>query len=762
MNFDPEEDLKAYVATTEDEKTFEKGAELKLVRKLRPQDMSAKNWMEATYEFSGDSVPANARYIWIELPTSGFGDVSNKFQVKEIRLYNASSSKTFYNYTQDSCDDLTANLNSMENIELFHSAQQWFSNANPVYAVADYGQPAVLTYRAASGSLKNLYAQLHLNSNEPLEGLEVWAAASDRVYSRVSGAVIQSSSFDEWSPWTVSADLPADTEFVQIRIPAYGHDITISSVAIDGVLTNVPPEEKKYTVNFAEHEVAFDGVFEEDEWSDAAAMTIEGTQAGGNRYGATLYFKYDYENLYLAMVVDDPTPMVNNNTGANIWNGDNLELFYGTENLDGEDPTMLPSDIQVVLSGSLTNGTQSYLNIDGSYLYPTLEDMMIQKHADGKGYTMEVALPLETLRLEAPWEGTQMILNAVLNENSSSGRGQWGWTTTGEANKKKRNLWGEFNFAVAPAPQAQLSVTASVDTNTNRVTVNGQLVDAAERMVTLKALDAEGKVAYLRQIMSLADGSFSTSFIVTPSRYADGIYTLTAGGEEIDRKATAEFSLNPDVVSFTALNNALAAYDALKKADYTEESWTASNIEAIAAAGRALLTNPDATQTQVNEAAQAIQTAIAALVEAKEPTVPTKPQRPYHPATHYVIVATAGEGGSISPAGAVYVEKGGDLTFTITPDAGYQVKQVLIDRKEAVSLVNGTYTFQNVNEPYTIDVTFEPVGVGIEVTNPETPQTPEATPNPQTGDSIAMMPAWLGLLMGGMAVCLLSRKRRQG
>ena len=47
----------------------------------------------------------------------------------------------------------------------------------------------------------------------------------------------------------------------------------------------------------------------------------------------------------------------------------------------------------------------------------------------------------------------------------------------------------------------------------------------------------------------------------------------------------------------------------------------------------------------------------------------------------YVIKVITGEGGSLSPSGDVGVCKGEDLTFTITPDAGYAVADVKIDGK---------------------------------------------------------------------------------
>ncbi len=73
--------------------------------------------------------------------------------------------------------------------------------------------------------------------------------------------------------------------------------------------------------------------------------------------------------------------------------------------------------------------------------------------------------------------------------------------------------------------------------------------------------------------------------------------------------------------------------------------------------------------------------------------------------TTYTINATAGPNGSISPAGAATVVANHDQTFTITPDTGYHVKDVLVDGVSA-GLVT-SYTFTSVTADHTISANFE-------------------------------------------------------
>ena len=71
----------------------------------------------------------------------------------------------------------------------------------------------------------------------------------------------------------------------------------------------------------------------------------------------------------------------------------------------------------------------------------------------------------------------------------------------------------------------------------------------------------------------------------------------------------------------------------------------------------------------------------------------------------YTITATAGANGTISPNGSVIVTEGTDQTFTITPNNGYHIEDVLVDGA-SVGAVR-SYTFTDVQANHTITATFE-------------------------------------------------------
>ena len=66
----------------------------------------------------------------------------------------------------------------------------------------------------------------------------------------------------------------------------------------------------------------------------------------------------------------------------------------------------------------------------------------------------------------------------------------------------------------------------------------------------------------------------------------------------------------------------------------------------------------------------------------------------------HTITATAGNGGSISPSGPVTVVEGSSQSFTITPDVGNSISDVVVDGSSVGAVT--THTFTNVTSDHTI------------------------------------------------------------
>ena len=74
---------------------------------------------------------------------------------------------------------------------------------------------------------------------------------------------------------------------------------------------------------------------------------------------------------------------------------------------------------------------------------------------------------------------------------------------------------------------------------------------------------------------------------------------------------------------------------------------------------------------------------------------------------NFNIVATTGANGTISPIGTTAVCSGANQTYTITPNGGFNIADVLVDGvTNAGAITNGTFTFTGVITTHTIDVTF--------------------------------------------------------
>ena len=80
------------------------------------------------------------------------------------------------------------------------------------------------------------------------------------------------------------------------------------------------------------------------------------------------------------------------------------------------------------------------------------------------------------------------------------------------------------------------------------------------------------------------------------------------------------------------------------------------------------------------------------------------------PPTTHTITLTVGEHGTVTPSGEngiVIVNDGADISFTITPDEGYEIGGLFVDDSPLYCDVTGeTYTFRSVTTDHTLSVTF--------------------------------------------------------
>ena len=96
------------------------------------------------------------------------------------------------------------------------------------------------------------------------------------------------------------------------------------------------------------------------------------------------------------------------------------------------------------------------------------------------------------------------------------------------------------------------------------------------------------------------------------------------------------------------------------------------------------------------------------------------------------INVSAGAGGSINPSGILRVDYGGNQSFTITPNASYDILNVMVNGTFVGT--NSYYTVQNIQGATTIHANFVPR------TTPTQSPTPSTTPSPTPSPTATLQP----------------------
>jgi hypothetical protein len=196
--------------------------------------------------------------------------------------------------------------------------------------------------------------------------------------------------------------------------------------------------KKTLPISRATGPITLDGIAQN--WPGVPAEPISSTQlvSGGKANGLEGSFKlcWDETNLYVLVNVVDATPMQNERTAPNLWDGDGIELFLGSEKLADGGP-LLFSDRQVLLGAGRS----------GQFYIPSVPDATAVQSAvvpgvDGKSYTIEAAIPWTTLSIK-PKDNLDLLFDLGIDDGEGKGRlHQLMWN--GKAsNSNDRSYWGK-------------------------------------------------------------------------------------------------------------------------------------------------------------------------------------------------------------------------------------------------------------------------------------------------------------------------------
>lgn len=153
-----------------------------------------------------------------------------------------------------------------------------------------------------------------------------------------------------------------------------------------------------------------------------------------------VYLNWDKQNLYAALIAEDETPGMNQQTGKDIWNGDALEIAFSS--LSGMNPKrsfLFPEDCHIGIAMGETALIYNWSKeavVDGA---------MVKKTPSAKGYTCEIAIPWASLGILPLNVNTPYDFELALDMSDANGKRdvQYRWNSNDkEGFHQNPSLWG--------------------------------------------------------------------------------------------------------------------------------------------------------------------------------------------------------------------------------------------------------------------------------------------------------------------------------
>jgi len=179
-----------------------------------------------------------------------------------------------------------------------------------------------------------------------------------------------------------------------------------------------------------------------DSWPGNPPETVGSSRlvqgADGAGFDGSFRLCWDEQNLYLHVQVNDPTPMRNPQKGADLWNGDGVELFVGWESTEKGGP-LLFTDRQVLLSaGNPPDGKAFYVNHAPTQ---TPCQVAVTPTVDRHGYILEAVIPFAALGF-TPQPGQTIRFDLAIDDGNGDGRQRQLMWSGAARNSADRTDWG--------------------------------------------------------------------------------------------------------------------------------------------------------------------------------------------------------------------------------------------------------------------------------------------------------------------------------
>lgn len=170
---------------------------------------------------------------------------------------------------------------------------------------------------------------------------------------------------------------------------------------------------------------------------------VMGTDSNGT--SASFRAAWDEEKFYVFLDVNDKTPGMNDLKGADLWQGDGVELFFGTDELD-KPGGLIFSDRQVLIgAGKGDSKDQTYVRNAPLGLNAEIERAVLLK-PDGSGYYIEAAIPFAVLDWK-PKAGEEILFDIAIDdsEDGNSRARQFVWNGDDKVSND-RSGWGRVRL----------------------------------------------------------------------------------------------------------------------------------------------------------------------------------------------------------------------------------------------------------------------------------------------------------------------------
>ncbi|MGG2104088.1 S-layer homology domain-containing protein [Lysinibacillus pakistanensis] len=451
---------------------------------------------------------------------------------------------------------------------------------------------------------------------------------------------------------------------------------------------------------------------------------------------------FNVEGINAKLIIDDGTTLRNNITGNAIY------MFAGTmEMIGGEISNNNKENVSAMSSAIYLSNVNSKFKMTGgkitdnagSGVYVANGSVHISGNANITGNTLvgaERNVYLDSTKL-LTLDGDFTGKAGITAQNRMTVGSQFGQATEAglkglgnlHADNNDPNLFVAYDGANGLIWGSLDLISPTGTVTTGKPTFTGTAVPGSQ--VTVKVggitLTATADV----------DGNWS----VTPGTdIPDGVYavevTASKGATQFG-PVTEEITVKTTIVDKTALGNKITEVEGLTEKDYTPDSWTALQNELTKA--KAIFDNPNATQTEVNEA-------LINLTKAKDNLVLVKPKE-----KTAVLEQTAGankvavtfdkniqvtdlagfaitvDGTEVTPTGFEVIGDKLVLTFPNNPDVTDKAVKVKYDGTGNLQGTNGAAI-----EQFELPVE-DPYSAAFQITKPD---AVTANPQPTIGGKV--------------------------